>query len=118
MPEEHFAELFAALTTDPDCYPYGAWLGDDLVGTALLYHRGDIGQLFSGAVAEHARNRGGQTELVAARARLAAELGCRLLVAETGAEAEGEHNSSLHNLLNLGFQVAYERQHWVWQPAD
>ncbi|WP_326567510.1 hypothetical protein VSH64_37625 [Amycolatopsis rhabdoformis] len=118
MPEEHLVDVFVAATADPACYPYAGWLGDDLVGTGLLYRMGDIGQLFSGAVAEHARNRGGQTEFIAVRARLAAELGCRWLVAETGAETDGEHNSSLHNLLNLGFEVAYERPNWTWRAAD
>lgn len=118
MPEEHFAEMFAASAAEPNCHPFAVWLEDEMVGTAMMYRQGEIGQMFGGAVAEHARNRGGQTELLAARARLAAELGCSLLVAETGAEAEGEHNSSLHNMLDLGFQVAYERQNWVWQPAE
>jgi hypothetical protein len=37
-----------------------------------------------------------------------------VLVAETGAEAPGTHNSSLHNMLRLGFEVAYERPNWTW----
>lgn len=71
--------------------------------------------MFAGAVLPHARKRGGQTALLAARARVAQELGCRLLIAETGAEAPGTHNSSLHNMLRLGFQVASERRNWNWR---
>ena len=118
MPEEHYGEMTAASATQQDWYPYAAWLDGELVGTGTLYVTGETGQLFGGAVLPHARNRGGQTGLLAARARRAAELGCRLLVAETGTEDEGEHNSSLHNMLGLGFRVAYERRNWLWRPAN
>ncbi|MGW4482723.1 GNAT family N-acetyltransferase [Amycolatopsis sp. NPDC004368] len=117
MPREGFGEMFEASAADPNCHPYAAWLGDELVGTALLYRQGEIAQLFSGAVAEHARSRGGQSELIAARARLAAQLGCRWVVSETDAPGEGEHNTSQHNLLDLGFQLAYERPNWTWRSA-
>ncbi|GAA3751683.1 GNAT family N-acetyltransferase [Streptomyces tremellae] len=116
MPEEHFLEMVAASATARDWAPHAAWLDGELVGTGTLYRSGDTAQMFSGAVLPHARNRGGQTELLAARARAAAALGCRLIVAETGAETDGTHNSSLHNMLRLGFTVAYERRNWLWQP--
>ncbi|WP_241266695.1 hypothetical protein [Streptomyces scabichelini] len=52
---------------------------------------------------------------MAARAPLAQELGCRLLIGETGAEIR---NLSLQTMLRLGFQVAYERRNWNWRLAD
>ncbi|WP_454852492.1 GNAT family N-acetyltransferase [Promicromonospora soli] len=96
--------------------PHAVWLGSELVGTGTLAVRENIGQLFAGAVLPHARQRGGQTALLGARARMAQELGCTALVAETGAEGPGEHNSSLHNMLRLGFTVQYERPNWIWTP--
>ncbi|WP_328609844.1 hypothetical protein OG943_12170 [Amycolatopsis sp. NBC_00345] len=117
MPEEHYSGMAAATVTQPDWYPQAAWLGEELVGSATVYRFGETAQLFGAAVLPEARNRGGQTGLLVARARTAGELGCRLLVSETGAETDGGHNSSLHNMLRLGFRVAYERQNWVWQPA-
>ncbi|WP_043672091.1 GNAT family N-acetyltransferase [Streptomyces xylophagus] len=113
-PVEHYAEMGASTVTRPGWHPYGAWLDGELVGTGTLYVRGDTAQMFAGAVLPHARGRGGQTALLAARARTARELGCRVLVAETGAETPGTHNSSLHNMLRLGFEVAYERPNWSW----
>ncbi|SDP09562.1 GNAT family N-acetyltransferase [Actinacidiphila guanduensis] len=118
MPGEHLRAMAAASVTDPDWSPHGAWLDGELVGAGTVHHGGEAGQMFGGAVLPHARNRGGQTELLAARARAAAEFGCRLLVAETGAETDGSHNSSLHNMLRLGFEVAYERRNWVWRPKS
>lgn len=114
-PVEHYAEMGAATVSRPGWHPYGAWLEGELVGTGTMLVRGDTAQMFAGAVLPHARGRGGQTALLAARARTARELGCRVLVAETGAEQPGTHNSSLHNMLRLGFEVAYERPNWTWQ---
>ncbi|WP_432132941.1 GNAT family N-acetyltransferase [Streptomyces tendae] len=116
MPHEHYTQMTAASAVHPDWYPQAAWLGDELVGTGTMYRGGRTGQLFGGAVLPHARNRGSHTELLAARARTAHELGCRLVVTEAEAEIDGSHNPSLHNSLGLGFQVAYERRNWVWQP--
>ncbi|WP_406120096.1 GNAT family N-acetyltransferase [Streptomyces sp. NBC_00989] len=114
-PVEHYAEMGAATVSRPGWYPYGAWLEGELVGTGTMLVRGDTAQMFAGAVLPHARGRGGQTALLAARARQAQKSGCRVLVAETGAEEPGTHNSSLHNMLRLGFEVAYERPNWTWQ---
>ncbi|MEV6485854.1 GNAT family N-acetyltransferase [Streptomyces sp. NPDC051576] len=116
-PVEHYAEMGAATVTRPGWHPYGAWLDGELVGTGTLFVRGDTAQFFAGGVLPHARGRGGQTALLAARARAARQLGCRVLVAETGAETPGTHNSSLHNMLRLGFQAAYERPNWSWRFA-
>jgi GNAT superfamily N-acetyltransferase len=118
MPEEHYTGMVAASAVHPDWYPHAVWLDGELVGTGTMYRSGAAAQLFAGAVLPHARNRGGQTELLAARARVAGTLGCRLLIAETGAETDGDHNPSLHNMLGLGFRVAYERRNWVWKMAD
>lgn len=113
-PVEHYAEMGAATVHRPGWHAFAAWLDGELVGTGTLCVRGETAQLFAGAVLPHARGRGGQTALLAARARAARELGCRVLVAETGAEEPGTHNSSLHNMLRLGFEVAYERPNWTW----
>jgi len=50
-----------------------------------------------------------------ARVEAARAAGCRWLVAETGAEASGERNPSLHNLQQAGFSVIYERRNWIFR---
>ncbi|MEU1620800.1 GNAT family N-acetyltransferase [Streptomyces sp. NPDC005722] len=117
MPEEHYAPMTAASAVRPGWHPFAAWLDGEIVGTGTMHVRDEAAQMFAGAVLPHARKRGGQTALLAARALRARDLGCRVLVAETGAEAPGTHNSSLHNMLRLGFQVAYERRNWVWRSS-
>jgi hypothetical protein len=47
--------------------------------------------------------------------RAAVQAGCGVLVAETADERPGEHNTSLRNLLRLGFRVLYKRQNWIWR---
>ncbi|MEU6341579.1 GNAT family N-acetyltransferase [Streptomyces sp. NPDC046977] len=116
MPEEHYAQLSAYSAAQPGWHPFAAWLDGEIVGTGTMYADGDTAQFFAGGVLPHARNRGGQTALLAARARAARDLGCRFLVAETGAETPGTRNPSLHNMVRLGFRVAYERRNWNWQP--
>ncbi|MFI2302015.1 GNAT family N-acetyltransferase [Actinacidiphila glaucinigra] len=115
MPEEHYARMTAASVGRRGWHPFAALLDGEIVGTGTMHADGDAAQFFAGAVLPHARKRGGQTALLAARALRARDLGCRVLVAETGAEAPGTRNSSLHNMLRLGFQVAYERRNWVWR---
>lgn len=82
-----------------------------------MYIRQGIGQMFGGATLPFARGRGAQSALLAARAREAHALGCRWLVAETGAETPGTHNSSLHNMMRMGFTALYQRQNWTWRSA-
>jgi len=118
MPEEHFADMVAATVVRRGWRPQAVWLGEEIVGAGTMCSVGATAQMFGGAVLPEARNRGGQTELLVARARAAEKLGCRLLVAETGAETDGHHNPSLSNMLRLGFEIAYERRNWVWQPTN
>ncbi|MEV7735765.1 GNAT family N-acetyltransferase [Streptomyces sp. NPDC088921] len=118
MPEPHYVDMVESSVGKPDWHPHAVWMGTEIVGTGTMYTNGETAQLFGGAVLPHARNRGGQTELLIAGARAARQSGCLLLVAETGVEVDGDHNPSLHNMLGLGFKVAYERRNWVWKPNE
>jgi GNAT superfamily N-acetyltransferase len=116
MPQGALAEMMAALVGRPGWYAYAVWAERRIVGVAAMRVRGEAAQFFGGATLPEYRRRGGQTALIMARARAAQDAGCRWLVAETGAEAPGTHNSSLHNLRRIGFEVVYERQNWTWRP--
>jgi GNAT superfamily N-acetyltransferase len=116
LPPLGSTELLASIVGRSRWHPFAAWDGDELVGGGSLRVNHHTGQFFGAATLPHARGRGAQTALLAARARMAEAAGCRWLVSETGAEAPGTHNSSLHNMLRAGFEVIYERQNWVWRP--
>jgi len=117
MPEGALNEMAVSSVGRQGWHPFATWQGDELVGTGTMHVRHDTAQFFAGATLPHARGLGGQSALLAARARAAQAAGCRWLVAETGVETPGSHNSSLHNMLRLGFRALYERQNWVWHPA-
>lgn len=94
---------------------FGAWDGDRLVATGMMYVHGNIARFLGGTTSEEARGRGGHSALLAVRARAAQAAGCRFLVAETRPETAGGVNSSLHNLQRLGFNICYERKNWAWR---
>ena len=58
------------------------------------------------------RRRGAQTALLAARIRRASELGCTLLVTETGEAVDGRPAGSYRNILRAGFEPRYLRPNY------
>ncbi|MET8637118.1 GNAT family N-acetyltransferase [Streptomyces sp. NPDC004074] len=108
-------EMAAACVGRPNWRQYAVWEGERIIAVGSIFVNGDCADMFGGATLPQGRGRGAQSALLAARARAAQAAGCRWLVAETGAEAPGEHNSSLHNMLRAGFQPLYERVTWLWR---
>jgi GNAT superfamily N-acetyltransferase len=118
MPEGSMSAMAAACVGRPGWHAYAVWDDDeDIVAGAVMHIRGEIAQLYGGATLPFTRGRGAQSALLAARARTARAAGCQWLVAETAVETPGTHNSSLHNMLRMGFTVLYQRQNWLWRPG-
>lgn len=92
--------------------------GDDIVAGGGLHVVGGAAHLFGGATMPHARRRGAQSALIAARVLAAQAAGCDWLVAEAVAEGPGEHNPSLHNMLRAGMSARYERPNWTWRAPE
>ncbi|MGW7666189.1 GNAT family N-acetyltransferase [Streptomyces sp. NPDC054775] len=107
-------EMAAACVGRPNWRQYAVWEGERIIAIGSIFVNGDCADMFGGATLPQGRGRGAQSALLAARARAAQDAGCRWLVAETGAEVPGEHNTSLHNMLRAGFQPLYERVTWLW----
>ncbi len=90
-----------------------AWAGDEPAGAAGLYVCDGVGYLgFAGTLAEH-RGAGGQNALLAERIRRAAELGCDVLVSETGERGEGRPSNSYRNILRAGFTEVAVTANWL-----
>jgi GNAT superfamily N-acetyltransferase len=102
----------------PDWYHFAVWDGNEIIAVASTRLHRDCAHMFGAATVATSRGRGAQTALLNARARLARDAGCRWLVAETGAEAPGQHNTSLHNLMRAGFEPIYHRANWTWHRPD
>lgn len=92
---------------------YLGYEGDRPVTAGALYVVGDVGWLGFGATLPSHRNQGGQGAIFARRIRDAAELGCRLLVTETGEDTPEQPNPSYRNMIRSGFQLAYLRPNFV-----
>ena len=87
--------------------------GDRPAGTGGLYVRDGIGYCDWGATAPAFRRRGGQSALLRRRVAEAIDMGCRLIVTETGEEVPGDPQHSYGNILRLGFQEEYVRGNYA-----
>lgn len=75
----------------------------------LLFVAGGAGWLGGAATLPGFRGRGAQTTLLAARIRRAAELGCEVVVTETGEQVADRPSGSYRNIERAGFELRYVR---------
>jgi GNAT superfamily N-acetyltransferase len=111
-----FVPWFAALAGREGWFLYLALDGETPVASGALHlvdrDGARFGQLsFAGTRRSH-RGRGAQSALVARRVADAAAMGAAWIVAETDEELPDRPNPSYHNLVRLGFPVAYVRANW------
>jgi ribosomal protein S18 acetylase RimI-like enzyme len=116
MPDELLAPMAAGIVGRPGWTAYGAWDGDRMVAAASLIVSGQVAEFAGAATLPEYRGRGAQSAMLAARARQAVADGLKWLSAETGKPGPGQKNSSLDNMLRMGFEIRYERQNWIWRP--
>jgi len=92
------------------------WLaldGDEPAGAAGLYVAEGLGYLgFAGTLPEH-RGKGAQGALLAARIRRAGELGCELVLTETGERRDDRPSNSYRNILRTGFEEVAVTANWL-----
>jgi GNAT superfamily N-acetyltransferase len=90
-----------------------AYDGDEPAGAAGLYVSEGAGYLgFAGTLEPH-RAKGAQSALLSERIRRAAQLGCDVLVTETGERAEGRASNSYRNILRAGFSEDAVTANWL-----
>jgi GNAT superfamily N-acetyltransferase len=109
------ADVAASCVGRPNWRQYAVWEGERIVAVGSIHIYDGCADMFGGATLPEARGRGAQSALLTARVRAARAAGCRWLVAETGAEGPGEHNTSLRNMTRAGFEPLYERVTWLWR---
>lgn len=107
-------DLAASCVGRPNWRHYAVWDGERIIAVGGLFVNGECADMFGGATLPGSRGRGAQSALLTVRARAAQAAGCRWIVAETGAEAPGQHNTSLHNMRRAGLEPLYERVTWLW----
>jgi hypothetical protein len=104
---------FAALIDRPGWHVDVGADGDDVVAAGVLFVSGDVAYLAGGATRPSQRGRGAQLALLAERCRRALDLGCRVIVSETGAPVAGDPQHSHHNLQRSGLRVFATRHNYA-----
>lgn len=108
-----FADWLAGLPGRDGWHCLVAYDGAEPAAAGALHVTGDVGWLGLGATRAAFRRRGAQNAILAARIRRAAELGCTLVVTETGELLEGRPANSYRNILRAGFEPQYLRANYV-----
>lgn len=106
------ADRLSLLVGRPGWNCRGAYDGSALVGTGSLFVHGEAGWLNWAATDPAHRGRRAQKALPAARVALAARLGLRGLVTETGEQAPGVADPSHRNIRAAAFEPVYRRPFW------
>jgi GNAT superfamily N-acetyltransferase len=114
---EALSPLIATTVGLPGWRHWAAFEGEEAVAFGALFASGGTGWLGFGCTRAEHRGKGMQTAIIAARIRAATERGCRLLAVETADDTPEKPNSSTHNLVAMGFDVAYRRPNWVLKLA-
>ena len=90
-----------------------AFDGDEPAGAGALFAAEGVAYLgFAGTLAAH-RGKGAQSALLTARIRAAAELGCDLVITETGERSGDRPSNSYRNILRAGFTEHAVTANWL-----
>lgn len=111
--DEALDSWFASLASVPGWTTWIGWDGDEPASTGALYVAGSAAYLGWGATLPEHRGKGGQSAMFAARISRAQELGCTLLVTETGELRDDLPSSSYRNILRFVFQEDHVVANWV-----
>ncbi|GGJ18340.1 GNAT family N-acetyltransferase [Deinococcus roseus] len=97
----------------PGWVSYLTFKGDTPVGAGALHVQGESAWLGLGCTLPEFRNQGSQGLIMRTRVQDALDLGCKWVVVETGAETPEKPNPSYHNMVRMGFKLAYSRMNFL-----
>jgi len=92
------------------------WLafdGDEPVGAGALFAADGVAYLGFAATLPAHRGKGAQSALLAARIRAASELGCDVVITETGERRSDRPSTSYRNILHAGFTADATTANWL-----
>ena len=96
---------------------FAAFDGDRPAAAGALFVSGSVAWNGIGATVPEHRGKGGQSAVLAARIRAAAEAGCEVVVTETGEPAGDVPNGSYRNIVRAGFEPLYVRRNYLSATA-
>jgi GNAT superfamily N-acetyltransferase len=109
---EFTGRWLAAVFARPRWTCFLAFAGDKPVASGALFVWRGVGWLSFAATLPEYRRRGAQSALLASRIDAAAQIGCRVVVTETGALEEGRPADSYRNIIRAGFKQLYDRPNY------
>jgi GNAT superfamily N-acetyltransferase len=104
-----FVEWLARLPQRDGWHCFVAFDGDEPAGAGALFVTGTVGWLGIGATVPEHRGKGAQSALIAKRIEAAADLGCEVVVSETGKPIDDRAGPSYRNLMRAGLEPVYVR---------
>jgi GNAT superfamily N-acetyltransferase len=107
------ASTFGTLVDRPAWTVLRATIAGETVGAGLLFVHDRVAYLAGGATTTSARRRGVHRALLLRRFEEARQLGCRIVVSETGEDLPGESGPSLRNMMRLGLERVYLRANFA-----
>jgi GNAT superfamily N-acetyltransferase len=108
-----FVDWLAELPGRDGWHCFVAYAGDEPAGAGTLFVSADAGWAGFGSTRADFRRRGAQSAILAARVGRANELGCSLVVTETGELVDDRPSSSYRNILRAGFEPLYVRPNYL-----
>ena len=109
---EFIGRWLAALFARPRWTCFVAFADRAPAATGTLFVFRGVGWLSFAATVPEFRRRGAQSALLGARILAAAELGCMMVVGESGALEEGRPSNSHRNIVRAGFEAVYDRPNY------
>jgi GNAT superfamily N-acetyltransferase len=108
-----FVDWLAELPGRDGWHCFVAYAGDEPAGAGALFVSADAGWAGFGSTRADFHRRGAQSAILAARVGRANELGCSLVVTETGELVDDRPSSSYRNILRAGFEPLYVRPNYL-----
>ena len=105
--------LIATMAVLEGWHAFLSFLGETPAGIGALFVHEGVGWLGFGATRPEFQGRGGQAAVLAARLETAFDLGCHVVITETGVAASGDPQRSYKNILKAGFRELYVRDNFV-----
>jgi GNAT superfamily N-acetyltransferase len=109
-------EALEPLLAEAPAHGWECWLaldGDEPAGAGALFALEGACYLGFGATLPEQRGKGAQGALLAHRIRRAGELGCDVVLTETGERRDDRPSNSYRNILRFGFREVAVTANWV-----
>jgi hypothetical protein len=109
--------LLSRLVGSEGWHVFVSFDADEPAGVGALFVSEGVGWLGFGATKPEFRGRGGQAVVLASRIEAALDLGCRVVITETGEAVPGDKQRSYRNILKAGFRELYLRENFIGNTA-